>query len=252
MKYFIDTEFLEGTQKGIFRDSKPTIDLISIGIVAEDGREYYAISKDFNIKEAWNRYQVDVNMDYKPSVGNCKDGHYNPQFIKTYWLRDNVCRNLFNNETFKFYDSIDTYKEFKNLVKHFGKTNSQIAEEIKKFTHRSNSHLLSDGHRSYPEFYGYYADYDWVVFCWLFGKMIDLPKGFPMFCMDLKQMLEGILDTKASHTFGNDRVIPIPVIKENIRTWLETHPQYPAQVNEHNALEDAKWNKKYYEFLKSL
>ena len=56
MKYFIDTEFLEGTQKKWFGETKPTIDLISIGIVGEDGREYYAISKDFNIKEAWNRY----------------------------------------------------------------------------------------------------------------------------------------------------------------------------------------------------
>ena len=52
MKYFLDTEFLEGTQKKWFGQTKPTIDLISIGIVCEDGREYYAISKDFNLKEA--------------------------------------------------------------------------------------------------------------------------------------------------------------------------------------------------------
>jgi len=195
------------------------------------------------MKEAWNRYQLDKWM-------------HNPigpqEYVKNYWLRDNVCRNLFNNETFKFYDSIDTYKEFKNLVKHFGKSNAQIAEEIVTFT---GKHLLCsnplqiEADATPKEFYGYYADYDWVVFCWLFGKMMDLPKGFPMF---LKQMLEGILDTKASHTFGNDGIVPIPVIKENIRTWLKTHPQYPAQINEHNALEDARWNKKYYEFLKSL
>jgi len=41
MKYFIDTEFLEGSQKERFpvslfrKHTKPTIDLISIGIVAE-------------------------------------------------------------------------------------------------------------------------------------------------------------------------------------------------------------------------
>ena len=59
MKYFIDTEFLEGPQKGWFgKTTKPTIDLISVGIVCEDGREYYAISKDFNLKEAWNRCDV--------------------------------------------------------------------------------------------------------------------------------------------------------------------------------------------------
>jgi hypothetical protein len=43
MKYFLDTEFAEtgGTEN-------PTIDLISLGIVAEDGREYYAESSQFN------------------------------------------------------------------------------------------------------------------------------------------------------------------------------------------------------------
>ena len=62
MNYYIDTEFLEGTQeKRIFSikygQTKTTIDLISIGIVAEDDREYYAISKEFNLKEAWNRWE---------------------------------------------------------------------------------------------------------------------------------------------------------------------------------------------------
>jgi 3' exoribonuclease, RNase T-like len=36
-KYFLDTEFIE---------DGATIDLISIGIVCEDGREYYAINYD--------------------------------------------------------------------------------------------------------------------------------------------------------------------------------------------------------------
>lgn len=43
MKYFYDTEFHEdGT----------TIDLISIGIVDEDGREYYAVSSEFDYERA--------------------------------------------------------------------------------------------------------------------------------------------------------------------------------------------------------
>jgi hypothetical protein len=59
MKYFLDTEFLEGTQREfsnflISKEHFKYIDLISIGIVAEDGN--YAISKDFNLKEAWNRF----------------------------------------------------------------------------------------------------------------------------------------------------------------------------------------------------
>jgi len=43
MKFFIDTEFVE--------DGK-TIDLISIGIVGEDEREYYAVSEEFDMEKA--------------------------------------------------------------------------------------------------------------------------------------------------------------------------------------------------------
>lgn len=43
-----------------------------------------------------------------------------------------------------------------------------------------------------PEFWAYYADYDWVVLCQLFGRMIDLPNGWPMYCRDLKQEADRI------------------------------------------------------------
>ena len=43
MKYFYDTEFIEDGS---------TIELVSIGIVAEDGREYYAVSRDFDATRA--------------------------------------------------------------------------------------------------------------------------------------------------------------------------------------------------------
>ena len=80
-KYFIDFEFLEGTQLKTFcgfkyGETKPTIDLISIGIVAEDGREYYAFCKDFNLKEAWNRYDIKIEQVY----GDMRN-HY-PEGIK--------------------------------------------------------------------------------------------------------------------------------------------------------------------------
>ena len=52
MKYFIDTEFIEGFHKPLFGKKRHFIDLISIGIVAEDGREYYAISKEYNYNDA--------------------------------------------------------------------------------------------------------------------------------------------------------------------------------------------------------
>lgn len=59
VRYFYDTEFIENGE---------TIELISIGIVAEDGREYYAVSTDFDSAKAgpWVRDNV-LNLLPSPS-----------------------------------------------------------------------------------------------------------------------------------------------------------------------------------------
>jgi len=260
MKYYLDTEFIEGPQRrrflGIhYANTKPTIDLISIGIVAEDGREYYEISKDFNLKEAWNRYQLEPDNKVGARIG-CL-----PNQKKVYWIRGNVLKPIFDelilkesNEVFDSYErqflfnvSKDcipvcgndfTYKNFKALINKYGKTNNEIAEEIVSFTrnYSENKNEIWDK----PEFYAYYADYDWVVFCWIFGKMIDLPKGFPWYCRDLKQ----ILDEKQSELIKNHGNINVVQIKE--------FDGYPKQTNEHNALDDAKWNKALHNFLDNI
>ena len=156
MKYFYDTEFIE--------DGK-TIDLISIGIVAEDGREFYAISTEFDETKADE------------------------------WVKENVLAKL---------------PERNSNPHPLWKRREQIRHDIVNFIGEDK-----------PEFWAYYADYDHVVLCQLFGRMIDLPDGYPMYTKDIKQLC----DDK-----GN--------------------PRLPEQGDgEHNALEDAKWNMKCYEFL---
>ncbi len=72
-----------------------------------------------------------------------------------------------------------------------------------------------------PQFWGYFADYDWVVLCQLFGTMTDLPKGWPMYCRDIKQWCDEL---------GN--------------------PKLPEQdKGKHHALADARWNRRAWEFL---
>ncbi len=116
-RYWFDTEFIE--------DGK-TIELVSIGIVSENGRTYYA--------------EVD-GVDY---------GRADP------WLHENVFPHL-TGET---------------------KPREQIADEVAAFVGEK------------PEFWAYYAGYDWVALCQLYGRMIDLPKGWPMYCRDVKQMAD--------------------------------------------------------------
>lgn len=153
-RFFLDTEFSEC-------GPRVPIQLISIGIVSEDGREFYAENSECD----WNA---------------CNS-----------WVKENVFPHL----------SGPRY------------TLATIATRIREFIGNAA-----------PEFWGYYADYDWVVFCQIFGAMIDLPEGWPMFCLDLKQLC----------------------IEQG-------NPNLPKQQStEHHALNDARWNKAVYNFLTRL
>lgn len=156
MKFFLDTEFSE-------RGPDHPIQLISIGIVADNGSELYAVSSDF------------LDED-------CND-----------WVRANVLPKLGDTCRTPLKD---------------------IAIYVSQWVQRESC-------GSKPEFWGYYADYDWVVTAQIFGTMMNLPKGWPKYCRDIKQLCDDL---------GN--------------------PQLPKkETEEHNALSDARWNKRAYEFI---
>ncbi len=79
-----------------------------------------------------------------------------------------------------------------------------------------------------PEFWAYFADYDWVVFCQIFGSMLTLPEGFPMYCLDLRQLMYH------SH-----------VSKHHL-------PPMPVKDHTHNALDDATWNRAAFKVLAKI
>jgi hypothetical protein len=227
MKFFIDTEFHEYEKEAWKNEMEmikvPTIELISIGIVAEDGREYYAVSNEFDLQAAWNNE----------------------------WLRENVLPNLLEvpGVIHAEYAGKDTYvptiKDAIFAVERIGKTRKQIRNEILEFIgpypyavrqYSENGEFLGELPPPKPEFYGYFSDYDWVVFCWLFGRMIDLPKHFPMFCYDLQQTICDVTTGLKNRGFDFD---------------IRTLPDYPKQENEHNALADGRWVKRLWDYLKS-
>lgn len=152
MRYYLDTEFIE---RGYDR-----IELISIGIVAEDGLEFYAVASD-----GWD----------ESHAGD--------------WVKANVLPYLGPGKRL---------------------SRADLAKQIALFV----------GNRA-PELWGYFSDYDWVLLCQLFGTMMDLPEGWPKFCLDVKQL---------AVSMGN--------------------PRLPKQAfGEHNALADARHIKAMHEFL---
>ncbi len=174
--YYYDCEFLEDGR---------TIDLISIGMVADDGREYYAVASD----APWD------------------------QIRKHDWLVRNVLPSLpVTGRT-----SLDAYlKNHPNsyprpLVDFVGpdltdsrvKPRQVIANEVRDF-------ILATPD---PQLWAWYAAYDHVVLCQLWGTMMQLPEGVPMWTNDLRQEAERL---------GNPELPPMP------------------GVTEHNALSDAR------------
>lgn len=112
-----------------------------------------------------------------------------------------------------------------------------------------------------PEFYAYYGAYDWVVFCKIFGRMIDLPKKFPMYVRDLKQILDEKIETISDNWFMDndlfmetawkDYYVADAVIEEETKLrWIKSHDNYPKAAQEHHALADAKWNLELHHFIK--
>ena len=186
MKIFYDTEFIEDGR---------SIDLISIGLVADDGREYYAVASD----APWD------------------------QIRKHDWLVRNVVPSLpVTGRT-----SLDAY--LKNHPNHYPrpgiefvgpdladsrvKPRQVIANEVRDF-------ILAEPD---PQLWAWYAAYDHVVLCQLWGSMIRLPKGVPMWTNDLKQECVRLGDPQ------------IPVLEQ--------------AEGEHNALADARHNRVISEFL---
>lgn len=171
MRYWFDTEFMEDGR---------TIELISIGVVCEDGREFYAESNE---------------ADYS---------HANE------WVVENVLPHLWSRQPDK--------REYNLWSRDGGSGGFLSRRDI------ARDLVLFVAQESKPEFWAYYGDYDWVVLCQLYGMMIDLPDGWPMFAMDVKQEAVRLGD-----------------------------PELPKQESiEHHALADARWTRDVWLSLQSI
>lgn len=164
-----DTEFLEDGS---------TIGLISIGMVTDDGREYYAVNSD----APWDRIRkhdwllrnvvpslpVDGRKSLEAYVANSPNSHPRP--------------------------SVDFVGP--DMKDSLVKPHWVIANEVRDFI------LGTDD----PELWAWYAAYDHVALAQLWGPMASLPDGVPMWTNDLKQEAERL---------GNPELPPLPGLTEH-------------------------------------
>lgn len=146
-RVFYDCEFLEDGS---------TIDLISIGLVAEDGREYYAVQQ-----RSWREWRKVYRHD---------------------WLRENVMPSLPRiHGDRRLQVSVRKNPLALDFYAREMKPREQIRDEVRDF-------ILATGPD--VELWADYGAYDHVALCQLFGRMIDLPDGVPMWTHDFQQEWE--------------------------------------------------------------
>jgi len=184
MRFYYDTEFAEDGH---------TVGLLSIGIVADDGREYYAVVDDAEL---------------------LNEAAANP------WLRDNVLPSL----PVKDYSTRTPATRWGWDAAHpdYGRilTRDVIAREVREFL---APQLLSFTPGAGCELWADYGAYDHVALAQLFGPMIELPPGIPMWTNDLRQ--------------------------EIARLGLADADLPQQEAGQHNALADARHNRAIAQFL---
>lgn len=142
MKIYYDTEFIEDGE---------TIKLISIGMVAQNGDEYYGINEDLFLGQ----------LLYQP------------------WHLENTVPSLPIRVLADDKIRWDEHHADWDVVK----SKSKIRDDVLKFIIEHSDPDVS--------LWAWFGAYDHVALCQLFGRMTDLPYGIvPMWTNDLRQELE--------------------------------------------------------------
>jgi hypothetical protein len=189
MRFYYDTEFVENGR---------TIDLLSIGIVADDGREYYAV------------------VDDPTTISRA---------VQDEWLCANVVTTL-PVTIYRNTPSGGWHWRWNGEHPDIGATRlpSEVAGDVATFLLGADRHKT--GQLPHVELWADYAAYDHVALAQLFGRMIDLPEGIPMFTRDLRQ-----------------EIARLDVTEEEL----------PKQeTGQHNALADARYAKRLGDYLTHL
>jgi hypothetical protein len=207
MRYFYDFEFLEDGR---------TIEPISVGVVAEDGREYYAvfseIQEDHELHDriCHHRFLMEHVVPFLPMVPR-RDHIPNIKQPGT---------GLSDKGRFAL-DMNSTLVRPKRLIR------AELLEFLLEdypipLISREEAGAGPDQQHPGVELWAYFAAYDHVCLAQLWGQMVKMPKGLPWYTMDLKQEMERL-----------------GVSREELGDNAE----------EHFALSDARWNHATWRWL---
>lgn len=233
MKYFIHIEYNEKTVS-TFLNSYIVLELVSIGIVCNDGRSYHAYLDGCDIKKAWSKYyQTTDKHTYKP--------------IELDIFRDTIQTkgksiDKIRQEIYNFINK-DIDLIIKSHINNAG-INIQIEPYMQKLFEDYNVEQDNYSFYAKPEIYSFECIYSYVVFCQLFGGLKKLPKGYPSVFIDMKDIYNKT-SIKLRDNISYQGYY-------NIMDGLKDFPKPPNYINFEQSLEYAKYSLKLYNFYDKL
>jgi hypothetical protein len=171
-----DLEFLEDGR---------TIELISIGMVCDDGREYYAVNRDMPVRKHPQAPVADGERRPEPAEGARRPGHPHAE---------------------------------------------ALAVPLRRRPREAPDDHRLRGRRVHPrgtgpdvELWANYGAYDHVCLAQLWGPMIDLPDGVPMYTNDIQQEARRLglgWDELPKQETGEHNALADARHNQTVRRWL--------------------------------
>jgi hypothetical protein len=181
-----------------FLEDGSTIDIISIGMAADDGRSYYAVNSDAD----WERIKAND------------------------WLVRNVLPSL----PMRGKTTLDTYVA--NHPNHYPRPGLSMVGPDKADSRVKPHWVIANEVRDFiqatpePQLWADYGAYDHVALCQLWGTMMRLPDGVPMWTHDLRQEIERLGLTDADlpqQETGLHNALNDAYQNQAVRRWLAEH-----------------------------
>lgn len=176
-----------------FSSTAGRIDIASVGMVDDQGRTYYAINGECDLGALLASNWLMANV--VPSLPLVRRTNVNGAYLA--WDRD--------------------LPDFNKV-----KSRAQIASEVRNFVLGVPEPDLppADLH---VELWADYGAYDHVALCQLFGTMMDLPEGFPMWTHDIQQEIERLGLTNADlpkQVSGQHNALTDALHQQQVRRWI--------------------------------